>query len=59
MKVSKEVVQTDFAMMKRIRSRCGGLLEVKVLQDPNAPGNTSPRKIVQFIHQSVKDYFLS
>lgn len=59
MKASKEVVQTDFAMMKRIRSRCGGLLEAKVLQDPNAPGNTSPRKIVQFIHQSVKDYFLS
>lgn len=59
MKTSKEVVQTDLAMMKRIRSRCGGLLEAKVLQDTDSPSNNLPIKIVQFIHQSVKDYFLS
>ncbi|CZR69786.1 uncharacterized protein PAC_19686 [Phialocephala subalpina] len=60
MKASKAVVQTDLAMMKRIRSRCGGLLEAKVLLDPDGPtSNSSPKKIVQFIHQSVKDYFIS
>ncbi|KAE9375017.1 ankyrin [Stipitochalara longipes BDJ] len=59
MKASKDVVQTDLAMMKRMRSRCGGLLEAKVIQDSDDTRNTSPVKVVQFIHQSVKDYFLS
>lgn len=38
-----DLVRNDIEMTKRIRSRCGGLVEVS-------------NNIVQFIHQSVKDW---
>lgn len=59
METSKNYVQTDTATIKRIRSRCGGLLEAKAPQDSDEPSHGSSQHVVQFIHQSVKDYFLS
>lgn len=41
--LSEDLVRNDIEMTKRIRSRCGGLVEVS-------------NNIVQFIHQSVKDW---
>ena len=59
MQASKNFVQNDAVMIKRIRSRGGGLLEVKVLADADDTSkDSSPTRIVQFIHQSVKDYLL-
>ena len=43
LKSSEDLVRNDIEMTKRIRSRCGGLVEVS-------------NNIVQFIHQSVKDW---
>ena len=43
MTLSEDLVRNDIEMTKRIRSRCGGLVEVS-------------NNIVQFIHQSVKDW---
>lgn len=41
--LSEDLVRNDVEMTKRIRSRCGGLVEIS-------------NNIVQFIHQSVKDW---
>ena len=49
-------------MERRIRSRCGGLLEVKKVKDSwldDDAQNTGHTKVVQFMHQSVRDYLLS
>jgi ankyrin repeat protein len=48
-KKSRKVVQDDITMIKIIKSRCGGLLETRKKNDLN---------IVQFIHQSVKDFLV-
>ncbi|KAI9782390.1 MAG: hypothetical protein M1839_005263 [Geoglossum umbratile] len=45
---SEDVVHSDNEMVRRIRSRCGGLLEVPEAQ-----------QIVQFIHQTVIDFLLT
>ncbi|KAH0541229.1 hypothetical protein FGG08_004285 [Glutinoglossum americanum] len=48
---SKELVRGDKEMEKRIRSRCGGLVEVTASE-------TESKATVKFIHQSVKDFLL-
>ena len=59
---SPTFVPDDGTMRKRIRSRCGGLLEVKAWnettgdEDGLGPHYT---EVVQFIHQSVKDSLLA
>ncbi|CAI4214493.1 unnamed protein product [Parascedosporium putredinis] len=59
---SNTVVRDDEAMVRRLRARCGGLLEVSArydsLGDPvlRNTGNHVNSGIVQFIHQSVKDF---
>ncbi|KAK5657168.1 hypothetical protein OQA88_3225 [Cercophora sp. LCS_1] len=57
-KGSANFVQDDATMKRRIRSRCGGLLEVKAvkdgLNDEDGEG-LNQAGVVQFIHQSVKD----
>ncbi|KAK3989083.1 ankyrin repeat-containing domain protein [Cladorrhinum sp. PSN332] len=61
------MVKDDTTMRRRVRSRSGGLLESKlvVATDLNGTGTTSPALaptkggdtyIVQFIHESVRDY---
>ncbi|KAH7336605.1 hypothetical protein BKA65DRAFT_479496 [Rhexocercosporidium sp. MPI-PUGE-AT-0058] len=50
---SLSFIQTDAGMIKRIRSRCGALVEIKKFNN-----GTDQPLIVQFI-QSVKDYLLS
>jgi ankyrin repeat protein len=62
MERSNTVISNDSVMQKRIRSRSGGLLEVKATgetwrQDAKA-GRTMNGGIVQLIHQSVKDFLL-
>jgi ankyrin repeat protein len=53
---SENVIQNDVTMIKRIRSRCGGLLETKASVDASNSGKGPSNMVVQFIHQSVKDY---
>ena len=53
MRLSREIVQDDMVMKKRIRSRCGGIIEVrKYFLFEEA------REELQFIHPSVKDFLL-
>ncbi|KAK0725864.1 ankyrin repeat-containing domain protein [Lasiosphaeris hirsuta] len=57
---SSNTVQDDATMRRRIRSRCGGLLEVKDLGEATSTGldvadKASDLEVVQFIHQSVRD----
>jgi len=62
LETSRSTVQDDTSMKRRMLSRCGGLLEVKTVKgtwlddDSSRDGSTG---VVQFIHQSVKDYLLS
>lgn len=58
MKNSPDVIQDDDAMKRRIRNTCGGLVEVKMLNDAlsnNEAGGVDENSI-QFIHQSVRDF---
>ncbi|KAK1757002.1 ankyrin repeat-containing domain protein [Echria macrotheca] len=52
-------VQDDTTMMRRLRSRCGGLLEVKVVSNDDDKQDALMSGVVQFIHQSVKDSLLA
>lgn len=54
MNSSQSFPQTDVGMINRIQSRCGALVEIK-----NLGGSREQPLIVQFIHQSVKEYLLS
>ena len=58
---SPNMVQDDDAMRRRIRSRCGGLLEVKEVQDSRSDDTSTaaPDQVIQFMHQSVGDFLLS
>ncbi|PKS12546.1 hypothetical protein jhhlp_000754 [Lomentospora prolificans] len=59
---SPNMVQDDEAMKRRIRSRCGGLLEVKEVTDSwsDEPHITpASSQVVQFMHQSVGDFLTS
>ena len=61
LKRSQNLVQENDAMRRRILSRCGGLLEVKVTEDAWLDDDhlhTGHKTIVQFMHQSVRDYLL-
>ncbi|KAK4451554.1 hypothetical protein QBC34DRAFT_401310 [Podospora aff. communis PSN243] len=54
-------VSDDGTMRKRIRSRCGGLLEMKTMNEVTEgmdDSGANPREVVQFIHQSVRDSLL-
>lgn len=58
MKKSPDVIQDDDSMKRRIRNTCGGLVEVKMLNDAlsnNEAGGVDENSI-QFIHQSVRDF---
>ena len=50
---SGETVQDDVIMKRRIRSRCGGILEVRTYHSLGSDG-----EVLQFIHPSVKDSLL-
>ncbi len=59
---SQNIVQDDDAMRRRIRSRCGGLLEVKAVKDAwldDGLSGSGHTYVIQFIHQSVRDYLVS
>ena len=70
---SPNIIHDDTTMMRRIRSRCGGLLEVsdRSYQNESAlergqraimgrqDSNTTGGPVVQFIHESVKDSLVS
>lgn len=61
MEKSKELVQNDMAMTRRIRSRCGGLLEAGHVEATERSENLDDcpaEQTVQFIHQAVKDYLV-
>ncbi|KAH0556219.1 hypothetical protein GP486_005853, partial [Trichoglossum hirsutum] len=49
---SRELVRGDKEMEKRIRSRCGGLVEATTIE-------AEVHATVKFIHESVKDFLLS
>ncbi|KAI9778529.1 MAG: hypothetical protein M1839_008060 [Geoglossum umbratile] len=51
MQASKDLVRGDGEMEKRIRSRCGGLIEVSTSE-------SDVFATVKFMHQSVKDFLL-
>ncbi|KAI0179372.1 ankyrin repeat-containing domain protein [Hypoxylon sp. FL1284] len=54
---SPDVIQSDDTMKRRIMSRCGGLVEVKVAGDLARAGeDETDNNSIQFIHQSVKDF---
>lgn len=64
---SRNIVQDDETMKRRIKSRCGGLLEIKDLREA-ATATTGPdvaksttlgHQVVQFMHQSVRDSLLA
>jgi ankyrin repeat protein len=62
LEASRHMVKDDAALKRRIRSRCGGLLEVRVVDgasDLDDTYNQGQRLVVQFIHQSVRDYIFS
>lgn len=59
--MSRNTVREGNMIARRIRSRCGGLLEVRTSPDVEAQmeslGVSNPSEgIIQFIHQSVKDF---
>ena len=58
LEVSRNMVKDDTVMKRRIQSRCGGLLEVKTVKDakPGDDDGENGPQIVQFMHQSVRDY---
>jgi ankyrin repeat protein len=59
LETSEKFIREDAVMMRRIRSRCGGLLEVKANPDSWLQSNTRisvDSEKIQFIHQSVKDF---
>ena len=41
---------------RRLASRCGGLLEIVSVPPPEGAEAKEPERIVQFIHQTVKEY---
>ena len=53
MRLSGETVQDDVIMKRRIRSRCGGILEVRTYHSFG-----SDEEVLQFIHPTVKDFLL-
>ncbi|XXH04023.1 hypothetical protein Hte_010434 [Hypoxylon texense] len=54
---SPDVIQSDDTMKRRIMSRCGGLVEIKVSGDLSRAGEDEmDNNSIQFIHQSVKDF---
>jgi ankyrin repeat protein len=62
MEQSEDTVQDDTVMTKRIRRRTGALLEITTSSGEEQAqlhyGRAGHSKVVQFIHQSVKDYLL-
>ena len=61
MENSETSVQDDVTMRRRIRSRTGGILEVKTLIEEEPGYLDRPKSsngTVQMIHQSVKDFLL-
>lgn len=55
MQESESCVQNEAVIVKRIQSRCRGLLEVTRCQEDDDDG----RRIVQFMHQSMKDLLVA
>ena len=41
---------------RRLASRCGGLLEIVSISPPEGAEAKEPERVVQFIHQTVKEY---
>ena len=41
---------------RRLASRCGGLLEIVLVPPPEGAEAKDPERVVQFIHQTVKEY---
>ena len=41
---------------RRLASRCGGLLEIVSIPPPEGSEAKEPERVVQFIHQTVKEY---
>ena len=41
---------------RRLASRCGGLLEIVSIRPPEGAEAKEPERVVQFIHQTVKEY---
>ena len=41
---------------RRLASRCGGLLEIVLIPPPEGAEAKEPERVVQFIHQTVKEY---
>ena len=41
---------------RRLASRCGGLLEIVSIPPPEGAEAEEPERVVQFIHQTVKEY---
>ena len=41
---------------RRLASRCGGLLEIVSIPPPEGAEAKEPERVVQFIHQTVKEY---
>ncbi|RNJ59936.1 hypothetical protein D7B24_000653 [Verticillium nonalfalfae] len=59
---STKLVSNYQVMQRRIRSRCGGLLEVvpadrlDTAEEVGETARNESRQVVQFVHQSVKDF---
>ncbi|KAI1456398.1 hypothetical protein F4805DRAFT_432715 [Annulohypoxylon moriforme] len=56
---SSSFIKSDEIMKRRILSRCGDLVEVKVASDSSQiEGSEMGKNSIQFIHQSAKDFFV-